>query len=360
MLHYVNMKPSVLIILLCVGLAGRINSQTTTWKWGTAHCVLNATDSLFLVNTELAMWRHERANNSFVLYEGFHGSGGYRVRVSKFGMEITLADSNVAKLRFSRIAELLTVWDIDADTCWIIGFEPMVIIKRSYRWSNSPSWYDTTCYVHIPLFTYKSILGESAMLRLRQLTISHLAGQFNGSTSGDTIYRIVRFKSDSNEYLPQARYKHMGEIMENGMFAGQLGVYRDRELSVRMSKRELEESFARWDSANKVEDPNNRGHYILAPIKVQQFPAGIVIYEKWIPSDCESENHEFPNYRPQPYLRFNRVVMAYGLLLTDGRINWVSPQHFDTWFSTATFNREPYEESFRAERFERMHIALEP
>lgn len=338
----------------------QVVAQSTYWKWGNSHCTLNSGDSAFLVNIEKMMWNHERLTNSFVLYEGFHGGGGYRIRMSKVAMETCFADTNVAKLRFTNIAELLTVWNVNADTCWIIGFEPMISIRRN-TWYRSPEiWFDTTCYVHIPLFTYKTVVAESDMLRLRRLTVQSFAEQFHGFTSSDTVYRIVRFMNDSNEYLPQASYRHMGEIMESGMFAGKLGVYRDRQLSIRMSKREIEQSFARWDSTITVEDPNKPGTYILAPIKVEQHPSGIVIYERWVPSDCGIEKHEFPNYRPQPYLRYIREVLAYGMALPDKHINWVSPEHFNSWFNPAIFNRAPYEESFRAERFERMHIALEP
>lgn len=306
------------------------------------------------------MWKYERANNAFELFEGFHGSVGYSVRVSKSLMELLLADTTTAKLHFSNVAELLTIWDVNADTCWVIGFEPMVVSKRNYRWKSSPVWLDTSCHVHIPLFTYQSVLDKQRMGRLRQLTIDNLAKQFNGSTINDTIFRVIRFKSDSNEYLPQARYKHIGEIMKGGMIAGQLSVYSDKKCATRLSKNKVDESFVKWDSLNYVEEPTNPGSIVIVPIKVEQLPLGIVVYEKWVPFDCSREQYNFSNYRPQPYLRYTRQVLAYGLLLSDGRVNWVTPEKFKKVFESPSFNLEPYEESFRAERFERMHIALEP
>lgn len=212
---------------------------------------------------------------------------------------------------------------------------------------------------------YRSIViqvfWQQVMSRLHNMMINSFANEFGAIRRSDTLFRTVSFHDDSNQFLPQATYRHMAQLMKNGMLSGDLPAYKQCTVGEPMFKRQLEESFAYWDSTNAVEDPNRPGVFILAPIKVEEQAVGVVIYEKWTPTMCPEENiDKYPNYRPQPYLRYSREVMSYGLRLSSGAVLWTNPDQFDKLFQSPKFNRVPYEESFRAERFERMHIVLEP
>lgn len=355
--------PTILLLLiLLLVIAVPSNSQTTFWKWGTSHCVISkAADSTFLVDATKKMWKEASENNSFAVFEGFGGGYGYNIRVSKFGMEHAYADTSIAKLNFTSFAELLSLWNTTADTCWIIGFEPLVVFERNHRHAQEKDWKYMGSYTHIPLFRYMNFLEREQAVRLHNLMLISFANDFGAIRKGDTLFRNVAFHDDTNQFLPQATYKHMAQMMKNGLLAGDLYGYKMCTLGQPMYKRQLEESFVHWDSTNTVADPYGSGEFIIVPIKVEEQAVGVVIYEKWTPELCAEENiDKYPYYRPQPYLRYAREVVSYGLRLSSGSIIWTSPTQFDKLFQLPKFNREPYEQSFRAERFETMHIALEP
>lgn len=123
-----------------------------------------------------------------------------------------------------------------------------------------------------------------------------------------------------------------------------------------MSKRQVEEAFVHWDSTNAVEDPNHPGVFILAPIKTEAQVAGVVVYEKWIPVALGYDPRSEREWQPKADLQYTRQVAAFGLLLTSGNVLWCSPPQFGTVFCSGNFNWFPYEECFRAERYQTMKI----
>jgi hypothetical protein len=348
----------ILFIFLTAFFSIHGYSQLRTWNWAVTPCLItDPRDSAFLVDTEKKMWIAERETNAFTIYEGFNGGWGYNVRVSKLSMELHFQDTMISKLHFSNTAELSTLWNIDADTFWLIGFQPMINVQRR-NWNGGKL---KTCYVHIPLHTYKSVIEPAEMTRLKNLTLTSLSNVFRASRSGDTLFRIINFIDDSNRYLPQASFGHLGKTVKEGLLSGKLTGYADKERLKKLSKRELELSFVYWDSTKSVEDPNNPGYFILAPIKVDNQPLGIVVYESWMPALCAIEKERaFPFYRPQPYMYYTRGVRSYGVLLYSGKIIWIDPFQFNSYFQYPRFNMHPYEESFRAERFQTMNIELYP
>lgn len=356
------MKTQAIFFLFLLGLSVSSLSQTTVWKWGTSRSVIsNPQDSAFLVDTEKKIWAIEREKNAFRIYEGFFGGAGYSVAISKQAMEWYFADTSIAKVKFINMTELLSLWSTNADTCLIIGYEPMIGIERDHKKFQEADWKGITCYVHIPLYHYQNFLEKWEMKRLHDLTLNSFAHDFDATRQGDTLFRVIAFRDDSNGLLPQATFTHLGEMMKNGMLSGQLLTCRERSLATRMNKRSLEESFTFWDSSFVYEDPRYPGVIIPYPIQRSEQVVGVVLYEKWNPEFCTLETEvRYPYWRPQPYLKYVRQVLSYGLRLTSGKILWTYPQQFDALFKMRIFNWTPYEESFRAERFQTMHIALEP
>ncbi|MGL4596340.1 MAG: gliding motility protein GldN, partial [Bacteroidia bacterium] len=57
----------------------------------------------------------------------------------------------------------------------------------------------------------------------------------------------------------------------------------DDEFKVQMTKPQIEALFVQWDSTNQVEDPNNPGTFILAPIKTELTTIDVKSY--WIKED---------------------------------------------------------------------------
>lgn len=353
---------------LLVTILGR--AQSSKYNWGSQPRPLSKVDSAFLVDIEKKMWAIEKEKNVFRMYDGFGGGDGYNVVMTKSEMKERLSDTAIAKVQFCRFAELLSLWSRNADTAWIVGFQPMLRAQQETDYYRSQEvQLPTACYVHIPLFTYRNFIEDKEFQRLSSITLRSFAGAMYAEMKGDTLFRFISFGSASYDmydepydYLPQADFVYMSQLMNNAMFSGKLSAYFDPELTQRESKKDMEQYFIpQWDSTNQIEDPNNPGTYILAPIKMETFPGGIVIYEKWIPTLCpEMKQDDKRNNQPQPYMRYVRQVLSYGMLIGYKRAIWTSPAEFDAFFHAPEFDRVPYEESFRAERFLRMHIALQP
>lgn len=357
------MKTRYLILIVLFTTPMNLLAQYKTWYWSILKCeISNKDDSAFLVEAEKQMWAKSLEGN-FPVYDGWGGGRGYRLRITRADAESRFSDTSVSKLRFTNNWELASMWNWSADTFKIISFEPDFIRPISdTRFQYS---FKTFCNAHIPSFYYEHILKKMEMKRYHDLAIESLAKSFNALLRGDTLYRYVNFIKDSNEYLPQVSYSHLATAIQNGTYSGQIKCYRTVELNAAMSKRALEESFVHWDSTNAIEDPSHPGTFVLAPIRYQLFPKGVVIYERWVPHYNGLEKLEYPNLGPQAYMTFHREVVAYGTRYgvdwnRTEKILWHNPDHVDTCLISSVFNWTPYEESFRAERFQTMHIALEP
>lgn len=281
------------------------------------------------------------------------------MRISKAEAVSRFADTTVEKLSFPGGWELATLWNAAADSFRVISFEPNCALKSNRAVGKGPMIFmETFCWAHIPLYYYRAVLSEREQQRYRQLVVQSVAAGWGATLKGDTIVRKVVFRDDSNLYLPQASYVHLGVMMENAMFSGRLHVYRTEQLGKPMSKWEVEQSFVHWDSTNAVEDPHRPGIFILAPIKTEARPVGIVVCEKWIPVAVGYDARIERAWQPQADMQYTRQVQAEGLLLSSGRLLWCAPPELGRALCEPAFSWRPYDECFRAERFETMHIML--
>lgn len=356
------MKQLLPILTLLVTFFSESNAQSKSWYWSIRRCeIANPVDSAFLVNTEKQMWKASFAG-AFPVYDGWGGGRGYNVKITLADAQSRFSDTTVAKLRFTNNWELASMWNWSADTFKLISFEPNFI--RPINDAKFQYSLNTFCHAHIPLFFYLPTLGNKVFDRLHYLTLNSLSGCMNGYLGVDTIYRMINFRNDSNAYLPQSNYKHLAEMLQNGLYAGAIHGYQNYMLNKPMTKREIENSFVWIDSSNYVEYPANSGKKFYAPIQTVVRPVGVVLYERWIP--VYNDNVGGFDAWPHGYITYHREVLAIGsrytatISTTIDRVLWHNLPEVLNWLSSSMFNWVPYEESFRAERFQTMRIAIEP
>jgi hypothetical protein len=359
------MKQLLPILSLLITFFSESNAQNKSWYWSIRRCeIANPDDSAFLVNTEKQMWKAS-LTGTFPVYDGLFGGGGYRVRMSKAAADISFADTSINKLGFPGGWELATMWNHSADTFKVISFEPNSgVLSRTDKTGKLILSLETFCYAHIPLFFYLPTLGNKVFDRLHYLTLNSLSSCMNGYLGVDTIYRMINFRNDSNAYLPQSNYKHLAEMIQNGLYTGAIHGYQSYKRNKPMTKREIENSFVWVDSSNYVEYPANSGKKIYAPIQTVVRPVGVVLYERWIP--VYNDNVGGFDAWPHSYITYHREVLAIGsrytatISSTIDRVLWHNPTEVSSWLSFSKFSWSPYEESFRAERFQTMNIELYP
>jgi hypothetical protein len=352
------MKRNLFVLILSLLLISEAVSQRAGNYWSNTHCpIRDKSDSAFLISTESKVWKAVVANPATFVYDGAKWGTVYQVRMSRFSIKLCLTDSVLE--RSVSIFDLSLLWNREADLCHVMAFSPVLRYeRRDFRYYNQ-TVTDSAAYVRVPLSSYYSYLAEDEIERHRGLVVKNLAESLHGVvTGGDTITRFVTFTVDSNEFLPQASIFHLLEHFQNGLFSGRLHGNRDKitDPGQWMSKSQIENTLVCWDSTNSVEDPNNKGTYILAPVKYEGQFKSLIIYEQWIPLSIRIE--AIWQRLPQPWKSFRREVVSYGLKVVNGKnakVIWLDAKEVDIYLKE-TFNMIPYEETFRAERFKTMKI----
>ena len=321
-----------------------ILAQSTTPMWSEIGCALNKEDSAIIVQAELSAWTVVRTSNAFPVYEYSPSGFGFGYRMSLDQCNWRFADTVVSKLNFTANAELVTIWNTSADTFWIAGFTPMIRSDHYYR----------PCWLHIPFCYYHSMLDLAQYNREENIMMDALATSFRAERHFDTLNRVVRFVQDSNGYLPQASYHHLVKKLHEGTLSGILPIFRDSTCKVPMTKGMLEEITISQDAIS-IPDPMRPGETFVAWIRTAYYPVGVAIYEQWVPDSVHADLSGFPSV----FRQYHREVRAYGEMWSSGEIYWHSANRVTDMLKFPAFNWEPYEQSFRAERYEIMHITPE-
>lgn len=384
-MHYESMRIKILFSIAAIFLLFQTSyAQTPGFLFsGIKVNVQNKQDSLLLIHNEQKMWQ-EAAKGNVLMFDNPMLDCEFKVKMSKVQVESCFKDSIPMKSG-SHGYMMNLVENRNADTCYLMSFSPFL----NYRYQEKVRWIQDstqttkpntntdgsqTCFIMryghwemgpwqtgisvqylMPLSEYSKVLSPKDLAGANLIYRQQLASRLNGKLSGDTIYRIVRFTRDSNEYLPQAPYANFLSFLKNGSLSGELRAYPDERLSKPMWKIQIENTYSNWDSTNQVEDPNNPGVFILAPLKREGQVKSLLIYEKW---------NFFPvspgeiRYRPQPFFGCRREVDAYGLLLDTGKVLWFSVNEVNELIAKDNYNFQPYEECFRAERFKTLQVQV--
>jgi gliding motility associated protien GldN len=106
------------------------------------------------------------------------------------------------------------------------------------------------------------------------------------------VWRTIDLREKFNHplYYPESRIqdrRSLFDVLKDALLAGTITAFdnpaMDDEFKVKMSKSAIEGLFVQWDSTNQVEDPNNPGTYILAPIKTELLSNNVKAY--WMKED---------------------------------------------------------------------------
>lgn len=106
------------------------------------------------------------------------------------------------------------------------------------------------------------------------------------------VWRTLDLREKFNHplYYPETRIndrRSLYDVIKDALLAGEVNAFDnpalDDEFKVKMTKAQVEDVFVQWDSTNQVEDPNNPGTYILAPLKIELTSNNIKAY--WIKED---------------------------------------------------------------------------
>jgi len=106
------------------------------------------------------------------------------------------------------------------------------------------------------------------------------------------VWRTIDLREKFNHplYYPETRIqdrRSLFDVMKDALLDGSITAFdnpaMDDEFKVKMSKAAIEGLFVQWDSTNQVEDPNNPGTYILAPIKTELTTNNVKAY--WMKED---------------------------------------------------------------------------
>ncbi len=344
------MRYSVCILSLIISSWVGLSAQKKSWEWSTVRCKLSKKDSTQLIDIEHQFLATPDIKEKVVFFHGAFGAAGYDLFLSRPQAELYLSAKQLSKVHFIGYAELASRWNYSADTCLLIGFQPLIIDGRTEYGIG-----DTNCWVHAPLFYYQSFLDDWKMKQLHEMTLNNFATAFRASRVGDTLFRIVTFTDDSNQYLPQASYDRLALELISLMRSGGLRRSHNKEFTHWMTAYEFDLIASQWDSTNQFQDPNNPGTWIIAPIKTERPVQSLLLYEKWTPDTLCRDPFRMP-----VYLSYQRNLLAFGIRYSSKEVIWIPANEVRTALPDRTFNWSPYEESFRAERFQTMHIALEP
>lgn len=340
------------------------NAQSTQWHWSCLVNQLSDADSAFMVETECKIWKAS-ADDSVKLrvYDGARYGSTFNITVGKYSTKLMFGDSLPLHNLTDR-GELDLAWNHTADTCYMLSYSPMLwSIHRMYG-SFGPMIRDTVLWLRVPTVSYFPFLKAQEYQRRFQLQIDVLSLHLGCTRIGDTLSRIVPFTVDSNEYLPQAPYRVLLDKMKRGMLFWLSNPYKDPPwkfdsyddplCTIRLSRAQCERKYVKWDSTNRVEDPNDPGTFFPAPVKTEAQPLSFLIHEKWIPVAriAQVKNPGIPD----PLAVYRRVVVSFGIRFSNGNCAWFRAGDIHNYLILPLLDFQSYEQCFRAERFERMKI----
>lgn len=308
--------------------------------------ITDTSDRAFLLRMENRVW-HAADSGVINAYDNPAFDIEFRVRMTRSLWHSCIGDSFPPYSGTGEFRMILRE-NRKADTISVMAMNPYVhlIVEDP----NNPTTYipSKRLLATFPLGDYPKVMSAGETERTKRICRDQLAAILGGKVNGDTIVRVVRFINDSNEYLPQADYRHLAKQGEDELLSGQINAYRNSSLDKKLTKRQIEESFVYWDSTAAVEDPNNPATFILVPLRYNEDPVSFVLLEKWIPCPASSALN---SYMPAPFMNYTRVVSAYGILLSSGKIIWLQPEQLEQQLAKDQFDFTPYQECFRAERY---------
>jgi gliding motility associated protien GldN len=106
------------------------------------------------------------------------------------------------------------------------------------------------------------------------------------------VWRTLDLREKFNHplYYPETPIndrKSLFDVIKTALLNGDINAFDnpafDDEFKVKMTKSQIEATFVQWDSTNQVEDPNNPGTFILAPIKNELNTNNVKAY--WMKED---------------------------------------------------------------------------
>ena len=106
------------------------------------------------------------------------------------------------------------------------------------------------------------------------------------------MWRTIDLREKFNHplYYPEVRInnrKSLYDVLKDALMNGSINAFDnpalDDEFKVRMTPSQITSTFVQWDSTNQVEDPNNPGTFILAPLKNDLNSNSIKAY--WVKED---------------------------------------------------------------------------
>jgi hypothetical protein len=332
-------------------------AQQNAWLNSTLCFSINSSDSAFLSNTTVEIWKATRLNADVMIYESRAEDSyrRFRTKLSLSARSDELNDSVISNINFYSAAEIVTAWNSNADTFCVLSLGPLARAAAQ----DYAKGADTIAWVDLSLHYYPFYLEPYKMKRMRTLLNNALADLLNATLSGDTLFRSIEFVPDSNEYLPQASYSHLARFLHYGMMERAIETFRTNTLIKPMTKGEIE-AYLEWYENVEVQGGDMPGSYMTLVTRTE-VPVSIVVCEKWIPQGRDTLMEKGGiNYWIPVYQSYHREVIAYGVRYSHGKVLWHKASDVDTYVLNNAFTWTPYEESFRAERFETMHIALEP
>jgi gliding motility associated protien GldN len=106
------------------------------------------------------------------------------------------------------------------------------------------------------------------------------------------VWRTIDLREKFNHplYYPETRIndrRSLFDVIKDALLDGSITAFdnpaMDDEFKVTMSLASVKNVFVQWDSTNQVEDPNNPGTFVLAPIKTELNSNNVKAY--WVKED---------------------------------------------------------------------------
>jgi hypothetical protein len=329
----------------------------SNWHWGDVICKVDKKDSAFLIDTEKKMLKLAiTADQQHT--KGPHVFTDSDFRSSVYDWEFTLmAEKPFPRKEAHRFFDLRILWNVAADSCFIMSFSSVEIEKYCINpyvpASKKKYTTDTSAVFRIPLSEYPSYLNAEDMQRLNTIVLKQFAKAFSGEMRQDTLFRHPQFDVDKNNTFPQATMEAMTLFLSEGLYYGELRGAKNNTLSSWYDKEEGGDRISGWDSTNEVEDPTHPGTFINAPLKGFQKARWITLNEMWIPFTADS----VPTYA-RPYLCLQRKLSSLAINYENKATVWFDAAEMYAYISKQHFRFSLYEEIFRAERYRKMGIYI--
>ena len=334
-------------------------------------CKVDSSDAAFLKNCELRIWKAAVSNstNAPHIYSEPNIYNGFTIMLSRGEIQTFFKDSFPTH-SFSRAFDLNIHWHPSGDTFSVMAFSHINQIGKDsicYEDSSQPGFWQCPFIVQYrtPLEEYFwfHLFTNNEKERIHRIVISQLASKIKATKCNqDTLFDQVTFDVHDKNILPQAQLPAFLSFLKNGLLIGSLNVFSDSTLTKKITRSDIDASLVNWDSTHLVDDPNNPGTQIYAPIKIECNPYQFIICEKWIPlfADTSRKSTTFSFLALWSYVTYCRRITAYGMRLSpSGKVLWLDPKQVDNYIAKNNFDFTPYKETFRAELFRRMQIRVQ-